>query len=83
MGILEDRLSHRDAQMNLKTLTLPLLLIAVAFIGVGDRILPNPLNVMSLNARNSINQALMGLTPKLKPQKPNAKTEKAVDSLSR
>jgi hypothetical protein len=83
MGILEGSLSHRDAQMNLKTLTLPLLLIAVAFIGVGDRILPNPLNAMSLNARNSINQALMGLTPKLKPQKPNAKTEKAVDSLSR
>ncbi len=69
--------------MNLKTLALPLLLITVAFIGVGDRILPKPLNAMSLNARNSINHALMGLSPKLKPQKPNAETEKAVDSLPR
>jgi hypothetical protein len=81
MGILEDRLSHRDSQMNLKTLTLPLLLITVAFIGVGDRILPKPLNAMSFNTRNAINQALMGLSPKLKPQKPNAETEKAVNSL--
>jgi hypothetical protein len=67
--------------MNLKTLALPLLSIAVVFIGVGDRFLPKPLNTMSFNARNAINQALMGLSPKLKPQKPNAETEKAVNAL--
>jgi hypothetical protein len=67
--------------MNLKALALPLLLIAVAFIGFGDRVLPSPLNGMSLTARTAINQTLMGLSPQLKPQKPNAEMEKAVDSL--
>jgi hypothetical protein len=80
-GHSKNRLLHHDSQMNLKTLTLPILLIMVVFIGVGDRILPKPLNTMSFNTRNAINQALMGLSPKLKPQKPNAETEKAVDSL--
>jgi hypothetical protein len=53
----------------------------VIFIGMGDRFLPKPLNTMSLNTRNAINQTLTGLSPKLKPQKPNAETEKAVNAL--
>jgi hypothetical protein len=68
--------------MNLKNLALPLLLLVAAFIGFGDRMLPSPLSAVSLNTRNAINQTLMGLSPQLKPQKPNAATEKAVDSLS-
>jgi hypothetical protein len=67
--------------MNLKTLALPVVLIAAAFIGFGDRVLPSPLSTLSLNARNTITQNLMGLKPELKPQKPDAATEKAVDSL--
>jgi hypothetical protein len=81
MGILKRKLLHHGPPMNLKTLTLPLLLITVVFIGIGDRFLPKPLNTMSFNTRNAINQTLMGLSPKLKPQKPNAETEKAVDAL--
>jgi hypothetical protein len=80
-GHSKSRLPHHGSHMNLKTLALPILLIMVVFIGVGDRFLPKPLNTMSFNTRNAINQALMGLSPKLKPQKPNAETEKAVDSL--
>lgn len=69
--------------MNFKTLALPVGLLAAAFIGFGDRILPSPLSTFSLNARNTITQTLTGAAPQLKPQKPYAETEKAVDNLSR
>jgi len=81
MGILRVDSPHHGSQMNLKTLALPILLIMVVFVGMGDRFLPKPLNTMSFNTRNAINQTLMGLSPKLKPQKPNAETEKAVNAL--
>ena len=68
--------------MNFKTLILPIVLVAAAFIGFGDQFLPNPLSTISLNTRNAISQTITGATPQLKPQKPNAATEKAVDSLS-
>jgi hypothetical protein len=68
--------------MNLKTLALPVGLIAAAFIGFGDRVLPSPLSTFSLNARNTITQTLTGASPQLKPQKPDAEMEKAVNGLS-
>jgi hypothetical protein len=61
--------------MNVKTLAIPIVLLAVAFIGFGDRILPSPLNTVSFN------NTLMGLSPQLKPQKPDAAMEKAVNGL--
>ncbi len=69
--------------MDMKKLALPLGFIAFVFIGFGDRVLPNPLSSMSLNTRTSINQFLVGLSPKLKSQNPDDKMEKAVDGLSR
>jgi hypothetical protein len=80
-GHSKSRLPHHGSHMNLKTLALPIVLIMVVFIGMGDRFLPKPLNTMSFNTRNAINQTLTGLAPKLKPQKPNAETEKAVNAL--
>jgi hypothetical protein len=68
--------------MNLKALALPVALLAVGFIGFGDRLLPSPLNEISLNTRNTITQTVTGASPKLKPQKPNAEMEKAIESLS-
>jgi hypothetical protein len=68
--------------MNFKTLILPVVLVAAAFIGFGDHFLPNPLNTLSFNTRNAISQTIMGATPQLKPQKPDAATEKAVDNIS-
>jgi hypothetical protein len=68
--------------MNLKTLALPIFLIAFGFIGFGDRVLPNPLNSLSLNTRTSINQFLLGLSPKIKSQNPDGATEKAVNSIA-
>jgi hypothetical protein len=67
--------------MNFKTLTLSIAGIALAFVLVGDRVLPKPVSTYSLNARTSMSKVLAGLVPHLKPQKPNAETEKAVDSL--
>ncbi len=67
--------------MDFKKLALPLGFIAFIFIGFGDRVLPNPLSSISLNTRTSINQFLIGLSPKLKSQNPDGKMEKAVDDL--
>jgi hypothetical protein len=67
--------------MNMKKLAFPFGFIAFVFIGFGDRVLPNPLSSISLNTRTSINQFLVGLSPKLKSQHPDGKMEKAVDSL--
>lgn len=68
--------------MNIKTLALSLSFIAFVFIGFGDRVLPKPLDSISLNTRTSINQFLQGLSPTLKSQNPDDKMEKAVDGLS-
>lgn len=67
--------------MNMKKLALPLGFVVFMFIGFGDRVLPSPLSSISLNTRTSINQFLVGLSPKLKSQNPDDKMEKAVDGL--
>jgi hypothetical protein len=67
--------------MNLKKITLSLAATATAFVLLGDRVLPSPANAYSFQARTSISKLLFGLLPQLKPQKPNAQTEQAVDSL--
>jgi hypothetical protein len=76
LGILKDKPSVIEI-MNFKNLTFALVGIAIAFVVVGDRFLPNPASAYSLNARTFF----VGLVPHLKPQKPNAQTEQAVDSL--
>jgi hypothetical protein len=63
--------------MNFKNLTLSLAGIAIAFVLVGDRVLPKPVSTYSFNARTFF----VGLVPHLKPQKPNSQTEQAVDNL--
>ncbi|MGB8702263.1 MAG: hypothetical protein WCD18_22835 [Thermosynechococcaceae cyanobacterium] len=68
--------------MNIKKLSLPLFLVAIAFMCLGDRFLPSPLNTMSLNMRNTVNQFLVGLSPRFMAQKPDAGTEQAVDGLN-
>jgi hypothetical protein len=67
--------------MNLKTAALSLTAVATAFILLGDRVLPSPASAYSLQARTSIGKLLADLVPQLKPQKPNAQTEQAVDNL--
>jgi hypothetical protein len=67
--------------MNSKKLTLSLVVMAIAFVLGGDRVLPKPVGTYSFNTRTSISQFLGGLVPQLKPQQPNAQTEQAVDNL--
>ncbi len=66
----------------MKKLILPVVVVLSVFIGLGDRFLPAPLNAMSLGTRTSLNKFVMGLVPTLKPQQPNAETEKAVNDLT-
>jgi hypothetical protein len=64
--------------MDFKKITLASAAIAIAFVLLGDRVLPKPVSTYSLNAR----KFFVGLVPQFKAQKPNAETEKAVDSLN-
>jgi hypothetical protein len=63
--------------MNFKNLALSVVGIALAFVSIGDHVLPKPASTYSLNARTF----LVGLVPHFKAQKPNAQTEQAVDNL--
>ncbi|MEM9925326.1 MAG: hypothetical protein AAF915_16505 [Cyanobacteria bacterium P01_D01_bin.50] len=56
------------------------LLLSVLFIGIGDRILPEPLKSASFNTRKTINKHLIGLFPTRKPKlNPHERTRKAID----
>lgn len=59
------------------------LVLALLFITVGDRVLPAPLNQASRNTRTSINQFLVGLFPNWEPKNPNQRTRDAVEDLQR
>ena len=67
--------------MDFKKLTLGVLTIALLFIFLGDRVLPQPVAGYSLNTRTALNKMLIGLLPSIKRQNHDAKTEEAVDQL--
>ncbi len=67
--------------MRLKTLGLPIAVVSLAFITLGDRFLPSPLNHYSWQTRTNINQFLEGALPQFKPKNPNAGMKKAVEKL--
>lgn len=67
--------------MDLKKLTLTVSIIALLFILIGDRVLPEPVAGYSFNTRTALNKMLVGLLPSIKPQNPDAKTEETVDKL--
>lgn len=57
-----------------------LLLLALVFIGFGDRFLPEPLKSASANTRTSINNAITGLFPSWRPSlDPHQRTEDAIE----
>jgi hypothetical protein len=70
--------------MSRRKLPIPfLLLIAILFIALGDRFLPQPLSGASLNTRNTLNQKIVGLFPSWRPKtKPYERTEKALEQES-
>lgn len=67
--------------MRFKNFIGPLLILALLFITLGDRVLPAPLNEVSRNTRTSINKFLVGLFPDWHPTNPNERTEKEVEQL--
>jgi hypothetical protein len=67
--------------MRLKTLGIPIAVLGLVFITLGDRFLPSPLNSYSWQTRTSINQLLEHSLPQFKPKNPNAGMEKAVEKL--
>ena len=61
-----------------------LLLIALLFVALGDRFLPQPLGGASLKARTTLNQAIVGVFPSWRPKtKPYERTEKALDQVEK
>ncbi|MGL5032279.1 MAG: hypothetical protein ACRC6M_00585 [Microcystaceae cyanobacterium] len=62
-----------------KTLLTFSIISGVIFISLGDRFLPKPLSTYSAIARNTINQKLLGFTPKPNLKKPSADREKQVE----
>ena len=70
--------------MSRRKLPIPFLLfIAILFIALGDRFLPQPLSGASLNTRNTLNQTIVGLFPSWRPKtKPYERTEKALEQES-
>jgi hypothetical protein len=67
--------------MRFKHFTLPVTIVALLFIGIGDRVLPQPLSTYSFNTRTTLNNFLTGLFPKKRFKNPNDRTETAVDKL--
>jgi hypothetical protein len=56
-----------------------IILFALLFITLGDRILPQPLSGASFKTRTTLNQFVVGLFPGWKPKtNPYERTEKAV-----
>jgi hypothetical protein len=57
-----------------------LFLLFVIFVGVGDRLLPEPMKSASLNTRTSINKGLIKLFPTRESKlKPHERTRKAIE----
>ena len=61
-----------------------LILFSVLFIGIGDRVLPEPMKSASLNTRNTINKHLIGLFPNRRSKlKPHERTKKAIEEVEK
>ena len=65
-----------------KSYLIAALLLFLAFVGIGDSVLPEPMKSASLNTRTTINKQLMGLFPNRESKlKPHERTNKAIDEL--
>ena len=62
-----------------KRLGLPILVIFLVFVSLGDKFLPEPLKGASVSTRTNLNQFLVGLFPTKKFRNPNQRTEEAVE----
>lgn len=57
-----------------------ILLVSLVFVGFGDQFLPTEIGRYSLQARQSLDQMLIGVFPSWRPKtKPNARTQDAIE----
>ncbi len=57
-----------------------LFLLFLVFVGIGDRVLPEPMKSASFNTRTNINKYLIGLFPTGRSKlKPHERTRKAIE----
>lgn len=56
------------------------LLLALVFVGIGDRFLPQPLSGASFKTRTAVNQWMVGLIPNWQPKtRPHERTNRAIE----
>lgn len=63
--------------MSFSKVSTVLVIVAIAFIGIGDRLLPHSIGQYSESSRAS----LLKLLPSIRAQNHNAKTEEAIKGL--
>lgn len=63
----------------LRTLSIVFLVLFGLFVGIGDRVLPEPMKTNSLNTRTSLTKFVVGLIPNWKPKNPNDRTKEAIE----
>ncbi|MBD2002809.1 hypothetical protein NDI37_26975 [Funiculus sociatus GB2-A5] len=65
--------------MDKKTTGIFVIILALVFVGFGDKFLPKPLSTASYNTRTTLNNSLLGIFPSKKPRNPYERTEKAIE----
>lgn len=64
--------------MRLKGYGTIFIILALLFISIGDRLLPQPFSTYSWNTRTQMNDLLLGLFPRKKIERPSQKREDAM-----
>jgi hypothetical protein len=59
------------------------IILGLLFVGIGDRVLPDPLATASADTRAHINQFFDGFLPDVQSFNPNRRTEEAIEALER
>jgi hypothetical protein len=57
------------------------IILGLLFVGIGDRVLPDPLATTSADTRANINQFIGDLLPDWQPIDPYQRTEEAIEVL--
>lgn len=57
------------------------IILGLLFVGIGDRVLPEPLATTSADTRANLNQFFSGLLPDWQPIDPHQRTEEAIEVL--
>jgi hypothetical protein len=68
----------------LKRYSGPIIVLAVLFVAIGDKILPEPMKSASRSTRATVNEFVINLVPNRKPKtNPYERTEKEIEKLEK